>query len=348
MQHPDEGMIHTWLDGELSSEEAMAFEAHAAECEQCKAAIAEARGFIAASSRIVMSLDAVPGGVIPIAKPVKRFWYSSPQFRAAAAVLVVAGASFLVTKTGVQKETMPVADSRAVEGAASAPQALALLDSSGSPATSKKQQPVAANEAAASTEAAKLSTPRVAQADRARDVVTMKVPAPAAAAPKESDFIGKGVRGGTANGVARGIAEPAMKAADAASPRPMAFVVAVPELKIVHVDSSDTTRMTTYQSSSGVKVVLTDLGPAPIMSKTASTADESRQLAITGVASVPPPVAANTPTAQAAPAARARQEVVAHTINWVDPVTRRRYSLSGPVSVEELEAIKSRLLQAKH
>ncbi len=348
MQHPDEGMIHTWVDGELSSEGAMAFEAHAAECEQCKAAIAEARGFIAASSRIVVSLDAVPGGVIPVAKPVRRLWYSSPQFRAAAAVLVVAGASFLVTRTGVQKETMAVADSRAVEGTAPAQQALAMLDSSGSPATSKKQQSAVANEAATSIEPAKPSTPRVAQAALSRDKVAMKATAPMAAASREEDFSGKGVRGGTAEGVAKGIAEPAMKAADAVSPRPMAFVVAVPELKIVHVDSSATTKMTTYQSSSGAEVVLTDLGPAPIMSKTASTADESRQLAITGVASVPPPVAANAPTAQAAPAARARREVVAHTINWVDPVTRRRYSLSGPVSVEELEAIKSQLLQVKH
>ena len=27
MQHPDEGMIHTWLDGEFSAEEAAALEA---------------------------------------------------------------------------------------------------------------------------------------------------------------------------------------------------------------------------------------------------------------------------------------------------------------------------------
>ena len=56
MQHPDEGMIHTWLDGELSAEEAAALESHVAECEECKASVAEARGFIAASSRIIGTL----------------------------------------------------------------------------------------------------------------------------------------------------------------------------------------------------------------------------------------------------------------------------------------------------
>src|SRR5688500_16529565 len=96
MQHPDEGTIHAWLDGQLPAEEAAALESHVSECAQCSAAIAEARGLIAASSRIVSALDIVPAGVIPIRKPVRRPWYASTQLRAAAAVLVVAGASMLV------------------------------------------------------------------------------------------------------------------------------------------------------------------------------------------------------------------------------------------------------------
>jgi hypothetical protein len=31
----------------------------------------------------------------------------------------------------------------------------------------------------------------------------------------------------------------------------------------------------------------------------------------------------------------------------MDPATRRRYTLTGPVAVEELEAIKARLLKTK-
>lgn len=65
MQHLDEGMIHAWLDGELPAAERDAAKAHVAQCSECSAAVAEARGFIAASSRILTALDAVPGGVLP-------------------------------------------------------------------------------------------------------------------------------------------------------------------------------------------------------------------------------------------------------------------------------------------
>ena len=65
MQHLDEGTIHAWLDGELPPAEREAAEAHVAQCKRCAAAVAEARGFIAASSRILLALDAVPGGVLP-------------------------------------------------------------------------------------------------------------------------------------------------------------------------------------------------------------------------------------------------------------------------------------------
>ena len=65
MSHPDEGTIHGWLDGALPAGEAAAVEAHLAECGECRAAVAEARGLIAASSRILGALDNVPAGVVP-------------------------------------------------------------------------------------------------------------------------------------------------------------------------------------------------------------------------------------------------------------------------------------------
>ena len=65
MQHLDEGTIHAWLDGELSPLEAEQAARHAGECATCAAAVAEARGIIAGSARIVSALDDVPGGVIP-------------------------------------------------------------------------------------------------------------------------------------------------------------------------------------------------------------------------------------------------------------------------------------------
>ena len=60
MQHLDEGTIHAWLDGALSVEEAARAEAHVASCSACADAVAEARGLIAASTRILTALDNVP------------------------------------------------------------------------------------------------------------------------------------------------------------------------------------------------------------------------------------------------------------------------------------------------
>ena len=69
MPHPDEGTIHAWLDGALPAGEAAQLEAHVAGCAECAAAVAEARGLIAASSRILSALDTVPAGVLPAASP---------------------------------------------------------------------------------------------------------------------------------------------------------------------------------------------------------------------------------------------------------------------------------------
>lgn len=60
MPRPDEGLIHQWLDGECTPEESARIEALVASDPEWAAAVAEARGLIAASSRIVGALDAVP------------------------------------------------------------------------------------------------------------------------------------------------------------------------------------------------------------------------------------------------------------------------------------------------
>ncbi len=65
MQHPDEGIIHSWLDDALTPEEASTLEAHIATCAECAASVAEARGMRAAATRILSALDDVPAGVIP-------------------------------------------------------------------------------------------------------------------------------------------------------------------------------------------------------------------------------------------------------------------------------------------
>jgi len=65
MQHLDDGTIHAWLDGALGTGDAAAVEAHVAACRACAGRVAEARGLIAASSRILMALDDVPADVVP-------------------------------------------------------------------------------------------------------------------------------------------------------------------------------------------------------------------------------------------------------------------------------------------
>ena len=94
MPRPDEGLIHAWLDGELDAVESARVESLVANDAEWAAAAAEARGLIAASSRIVGALDHVPAGVIPVAdgrssRRAARWWMA----RVAALLVVVASAS---------------------------------------------------------------------------------------------------------------------------------------------------------------------------------------------------------------------------------------------------------------
>lgn len=103
MPRPDEGLIHAWLDGQLPPEEAARVEQLAATDTEWAAAVAEARGLVAASSRILSALDRVPSGVIPLTtavRPTHRLpWWT----KAAAAIAVMAGGSMLV----IQRTTAP-------------------------------------------------------------------------------------------------------------------------------------------------------------------------------------------------------------------------------------------------
>ena len=103
MQHLDEGTIHAWLDGELSADEAARAEAHVTACATCADAVAEARGFIAASSRILTALDNVPSiksaGSAGSARWGRRplaTWLVRERIAAVVAVIVAGGALTLV------------------------------------------------------------------------------------------------------------------------------------------------------------------------------------------------------------------------------------------------------------
>ncbi len=69
--HPDDGMIHEWLDGQLDADESARLEALVAASPVFAARVADARGVLAAASRILGALDDVPGGVLPAGDAVR-------------------------------------------------------------------------------------------------------------------------------------------------------------------------------------------------------------------------------------------------------------------------------------
>lgn len=111
MQHLDEGTIHAWLDGALSTEEAARAEAHVASCSMCADATAEARGLIAASSRILTALDNVPsirgaGGAKGAQGAGRRSlttWLVREKIAAVVTLVVAGGALALVMTRGTQR-----------------------------------------------------------------------------------------------------------------------------------------------------------------------------------------------------------------------------------------------------
>ena len=94
MPHRDEARIHAWLDGELDAAESARVSELVARDGDWAAAAAEARGLIAASSRIIAALDRVPGHVVPRKQPSWRSGRGS-MIRAAALILVFASAATL-------------------------------------------------------------------------------------------------------------------------------------------------------------------------------------------------------------------------------------------------------------
>ena len=173
MNHIDEGTIHAWLDGALDAEQARAVEAHVAECRHCADAVAEARGLVAASTRILGALDDVPANVIPArTAPTKqkRVWRAAPWVTGIAAVLVAAVVLRIAPEAGRESSlaSLPVMDS-----GSPAREALVVEQPQANAPASPPPRPVTSAPA--------------------------RVPAPApsvAAAPvAEQDFSGRGARG---------------------------------------------------------------------------------------------------------------------------------------------------------
>jgi hypothetical protein len=106
MPHPDEGLIHAWLDGELDATEAARVEALVTSDPAWTAAAAEARGLIAASARIVGTLDRVPANVVPKTAAPRRRAARQWVWRVAAVLALMAG-SAVVLERGTPELTVP-------------------------------------------------------------------------------------------------------------------------------------------------------------------------------------------------------------------------------------------------
>ncbi len=347
MQHPDEGTIHTWLDGELTPAGAAELETHIAECSECAAAVAEARGFIAGSSRIVSALDIVPGDVIPVEAPLalrrKQSWYNTAQFRAAAAVLFVAGASVILLRSGEEAKMASVMDSRAAETAAMespAPQpvvaeqdvrALKVADQAKDEASAAKAQgaPGVGSEATAARESAEDDKRNFNGGQAQRVPVTTAPVAPAPSAPRSAATASERMRADRSQlsqVVVTGVAAAPAPAAASAQP-PIA------PLRVVRADTAGTTVRTTFEVSAGVEVILTET--RAIDASSAST--PQRQVAVPlskTSARLPSPRSPSAPVADA---------VGVDSISWVSPVSGRSYVLIGPLSKEQLTVLRSRL-----
>ncbi|MEO6332211.1 MAG: zf-HC2 domain-containing protein [Gemmatimonadaceae bacterium] len=129
--HPEEGTLHAYIDGELARVEAATLELHVAECARCAAALAEARGLVAAASRAISALDAAPSSAAAAGSPAitsapaaprraaRPPIFRVPYARAAALLLLAGGTAVVINRLATSEaEIRPRAES-AMAGAAS-------------------------------------------------------------------------------------------------------------------------------------------------------------------------------------------------------------------------------------
>ena len=192
--HPDEGTLHTWLDGALAPADASALETHVAGCDPCQARVAEARGLIAGASRVVRALDSLtatrgglkdasagtggstsPASIVPAMAPAStptaggsmwRLMRVTPTRAAIAAALIVALGITLTRERAAVPTLETAGRGSTLPAASSAPAAAPLSGRLTSPAfdsaaavASEAAPAIASNAAAprAATNAARMS-----------------------------------------------------------------------------------------------------------------------------------------------------------------------------------------------
>ena len=335
MQHLDEGTIHSWLDGALSADEAARVEAHVNGCPQCASAVAEARGFIAASSRILTALDDAPRGVVPVAAPRKRV--NLLVWRVAATVLVVAAGTLVVIRNRGNERPTSISADRAT---------VLTQPTAGAEKVPAAAEPATALAAGASAKAAAGDAPTIPVLGRTgtrnsrSDVAT-----------RENKALAE--RGAPTTLTPSGMAAVAMM--DAASQSEPLKVVGTPrrigaKVTLYDVASGDTVTLTEALPLSLQSVVTTGAAVAPMAARATekSSAAPSKTRADASIATVPETQRAGGITA-AAPAVSApapsqiEMARTLHTITWTDSATGNTLTLTGRMPEARLQTIKIKI-----
>lgn len=380
MQHPDEGTIHSWLDGALSADEAARVEAHLKECPQCAAAVAEARGFIAGASRILTALDNAPRGVIPAAAPKRRIdpWV----WRVAATVLVVAAGTLVVVRnTGNRSEpgftiveepdSAPIPKPLPPVSVQAVPSRVKVLGGSQASAGSTKKG--AAKVAASDTST--VAKTLAADASRAGYSTDQRAPAAQVNIPAHEN---KAPAGQVSGAVAERIPSASANAdAEAATPQSPTMIrirganslydaSQQPLLKVVSTSKTIGATVTFYEVAPGDTVTLTELTNTyleSVVTTAVGTSSQPRQAAgkvpavsggrVDSVAAAPSPQVTGAGVARTAtPSAPKPAPSVAiangvTTISWADTATGKVFKLSGRLSEAQLQQIKIRIEREK-
>ena len=356
MQHPDEGTIHSWLDGALSADDAARVEAHVKDCPRCAAAVAEARGFIAASSRILTALDNAPRGVMPAAVPRKRI--DPMVWRVAAALLVVAAGTLVVVRSPGGRSMEAVA----TDSASSMPKAGAAVE-----------VPAAAPQESQSALAA--STPRAVLPAAKNAPISTGVKS----AAKQPDAVRRvEASQAAAQGFAKGAARAdqnvagALGAEASALPRAPAPARVADALTMERTAESDTLKVIGSPRRIGANVTIYEIAGDTV------TLTESKRLSLSGVvatgvatgremagkaaqdrrkatALATPDSAVRVAAAAAAPpslapmsrAAQVDNASVLHTITWSDAATGTTFALTGRMPEARLQQIRIRIEQQR-
>lgn len=364
MQHLDEGTIHAWLDGALSPEEAARAEAHVKECPQCASAVAEARGFIAASSRILTALDNAPRGVIPAAAPKKRL--DPMVWRIAATVMVVAAGTLVVVRSqnNTARSEATVADSAVTLSAPTATTAAPM-------AVTK-----APSAAPGSVSGVVIPAPPVATAQSMRRAAGSPVATEKRSEVKPLADAPTSERGFTATGrenLNQKVAAPEVAAVTPAPPPMLAAPRMADAAAMDQATIRDTLRVVSTPRRIGARVTIYEIAPGDTVTLTESVPLELSSVVVTGAGTtrMAAPQAAgkaaaaprreevrptNAPDSQPVPTTVAGAVAASpvpsgrvgtlnglKSISWTDPVTGATMTLSGRVSEARLQQTRFRI-----